>query len=85
MFELIYELCNKNQWFTCGTNRQYEKTLDFARDLQPDSIGLRENVHKLAVMIWICSDDNFTENEIFSTIFTAIGEACGFIEGDLNE
>ena len=25
---IIYELCNKYQWFTCGSVRQYEKSTD---------------------------------------------------------
>ena len=85
MFEIIYGLCNKNQWFTCGTARQYEKMLDFACDIQPDSINLNKDIRKLAVMIWICSDNRFSEAEIFEAIYTAIGKACGFIEDDINE
>lgn len=28
---IIYELCNKYQWFTCGSVRQYEKALTMAK------------------------------------------------------
>lgn len=46
---LIYELCNKYQWFTCGSVRQYEKALTMAKGGVP--------ITELARVIWICSDD----------------------------
>lgn len=84
MFELIYELCNKNGWFTCGTNHQYEKMFDCAKKINVDSGCFFQQIRRVAVIIWVCSDDKFTENEIFETIVTAISEACGFSEGDIN-
>lgn len=55
----IYELCNENQWFTCGSNRQYDKMFDYVRDTNIDSLSSRnmEKVEKIALMIWMCSDD----------------------------
>lgn len=46
---IIYELCNKYQWFTCGGVRQYEKALTMAKGGVP--------ITELARVIWICSDD----------------------------
>ena len=48
---IIYELCNKYQWFTCGSVRQYEKALTMAKGGVP--------ITELARVIWICSDSLF--------------------------
>lgn len=64
----IYELCNKNQWFTCGTTTQYEKMFDYVREAEINSLMISDKIRKLSTIIWICSDDNFTEEEIFKAI-----------------
>lgn len=46
-FEL-YKLCNKQGWFTCGTNRQYERMFNLARE----GGGVKE----VALIIWLCSE-----------------------------
>ena len=46
----IYQLCNREQYFTCGSNRQYERMLEMATD---PMFGCED----VAVAIWICSDD----------------------------
>lgn len=59
--EIIYHLCNKHQWFTDGTNSQYNRMFDLAR------VGIKVNI--LAWIIWVCSDtDTHSYNEIFNTI-----------------
>lgn len=45
----LIELCVKNNWFTAGTNEQYEKLLDVCEK--------RANIGSLTAMIWICSVD----------------------------
>ena len=45
----LRDLCIKNNWFTCGSNRQYTRLFDMARD--------GANVHDLTLIIWLCSDD----------------------------
>ena len=50
--ENLYHLCNKNQWFTQGTNRQYDK-LFYA-----NSNGC--SIDELATIIWLCSDTEKT-------------------------
>ena len=47
--EAVLYLCRKNQWFTCGSTRQYTKMFDM--------INRGETVHDVALVIWICSDD----------------------------
>lgn len=45
----LYELCNKYQWFTGGSVRQYEML--FERN------GRGASFETLATIIWICSVD----------------------------
>ena len=45
----VYMLCRKNEWFTCGSMRQYGKMFDM--------VDKGEAVHDIALVIWICSDD----------------------------
>jgi len=52
----LYTLCNKYGWFTCGSVNQYQKLFDM-RDAGATT-------HELAVMIWICSDDGWTVEDI---------------------
>lgn len=55
----IYRLCNVNDWFTCGTNRQYERMFQMVREGKP--------IHEIALAIWLCSD-----GEELETIETAL-------------
>lgn len=59
---IIYNLCNKYQWFTCGSVDQYEKALTLAKGGAP--------LTELARVIWICSDDI-----PYFDILTAIAES----------
>lgn len=64
-FETLYTLCNKNQWFTAGTCKQYDKL--FERNRQGASLT------ELATIIWICSAPEFTLDGIYETLLnTAI-------------
>lgn len=47
--ERLYSLCNRKQYFTCGTNRQYEKLF------KANEAGA--SIEELATIIWLCSDD----------------------------
>lgn len=64
----VYELCNKNQWFTCGTNSQYEKMFDYVRE-ENIKASDTDKIRKLATIIWICSDDEITEDEIYNALY----------------
>ena len=63
----VYGLCNKHQWFTCGTNRQYEKMFDYVND-EEIFASSTDKIRKLATMIWICSD-GFSEEEIYNALY----------------
>ena len=45
----LWRLCNKHQWFTCGTNKQYDK-LFYANENGA-------TIEEIATIIWLCSDD----------------------------
>lgn len=73
----VYELCNEHQWFTCGTNSQYEKMFDFVREANIDSLMIDYKISELATVIWICSDDKFTVEEIFRAIRQKLADKNG--------
>lgn len=52
--ERIYELCNKEQWFTEGTNRQYDRMF---HALVSDKFSTRD----VAVIIGLCSESPFID------------------------
>ena len=57
----LRKLCIENNWFTSGTNKQYEKMFEYN-----NSIKLKptlDELHTLAYLIWICSS-NTTQVEI---------------------
>ena len=55
-------LCIKNDWFTCGTNTQYERLFQANTD--------RMSVETIATIIWICSE-NTDRNAILATLIAA--------------
>lgn len=58
--EDVYALCNRKQYFTCGTNRQYEKMFGMVRDGVP--------LTYVALAIWLCSDEDADEKEILKEL-----------------
>lgn len=68
--DVVYGLCNKYQWFTCGSIRQYEKMFDYVRS---ECTNVKEiyKIKKLATLIWICSADDFSEEGIFVELLEA--------------
>lgn len=59
--------CRRNNLFTGGDIKQYEKVLSACDDeTTPD--------HDIAVMIWICSSTSKTVEEIENDIITIKGE-----------
>ncbi len=46
--EKLRSLCIKNNWFTCGTNSQYEKLFQLNEENAP--------AQDLALVIWVCSE-----------------------------
>ncbi len=59
----LRELCIKNDWFTCGTVKQYEKLFD--RNKEGASIA------ELSIIIWVCSN-NIPKDEIYSKLLGAM-------------
>lgn len=53
-FDRLYHACCRHQWFTEGTNRQYDKMFEANRR--------GASVKELAIMIWLCSDVQFVED-----------------------
>lgn len=51
----IRSLCIKKDWFTYGTNTQYERLFDRVRD--------GADIDEIATIIWVCSE-NVTKEEI---------------------
>ena len=48
----MYRVCNKYDFFTHGSNYQYNKLFDVVRE---DSADLT----KIATIIWICSEQSY--------------------------
>lgn len=45
----LYELCNKKQYFTSGSNSQYDKLFYMANN--------GGSLYDLALIIWLCSNN----------------------------
>lgn len=45
----LRSLCIRKNWFTCGSNRQYEKMFRMNELLAP--------IEEIATVIWLCSDE----------------------------
>lgn len=58
----LRELCIKNNWFTCGSNSQYDKLFE----ANTNSFTPAE----IATIIWLCSD-NADRNSILATLKAA--------------
>ena len=61
--EQLRSLCIKNNWFTCGTNRQYEK-LFYANEM---GCPLEE----IATIIWVCSDEECRRMDVVDILTEA--------------
>lgn len=49
MFDELRNLCITNNYFTCGSSRQYNRMFEMADNGAP--------VHDIALIIWVCSYD----------------------------
>ena len=49
LVQKIYNLCNREQYFTCGSNRQYDLMFTMAK--MPEM-----STRDIAIMIFTCSD-----------------------------
>lgn len=55
----VRSLCIKNDWFTCGSNSQYEKMFKKVRE--------GADVEEVATIIWVCSE-NVSKEEIIKEL-----------------
>lgn len=72
--EMLRQLCIENQWFTQGSNRQYEK-LFYMNDQQAA-------IEQIATVIWLCSDEDTTCRR---DIIFALNEAGFTARDDISE
>ena len=56
----VYALCNEHQWFTCGSNNQYDKLFVMIEEKAP--------IEEVATVIWLCSDDKWCRRDIISVL-----------------
>lgn len=56
-------LCIKNNWFTCGSIRQYEKLFKANEELAP--------IEEIVTIIWLCSDDKWNKTDILNELQNA--------------
>lgn len=63
--EKVYRLCNENQWFTCGSCKQYDKLFLMVEKQAP--------ITEIATVIWLCSDDDkWCRNDILVILNGAV-------------
>ena len=58
--EKLYNVCNRYQWFTCGSTKQYERLFELNK--------AGASLDKLATIIWICSDEMYSEEDILAAL-----------------
>lgn len=58
--EELRSLCIKNNWFTCGSNRQYEK-LFYANEMGCP-------IEEIATIIWLCSDEDYRRTDVLDEL-----------------
>lgn len=60
----LRSLCIKHDWFTCGTNEQYEKLFYANENGCP--------VEELATIIWLCSNEHWCRRDILHELKEAL-------------
>lgn len=60
-YDRMYRLCNKKQYFTCGSCRQYDKFFEMVRE--------KMSLESIARVLWVCSNDNFTYEEVYQDCY----------------
>ena len=59
----LRELCIENNWFTCGSIRQYEKLFYANENGCP--------IEEIATIIWLCSDENCRRADVLDILIDA--------------
>ena len=74
---ILYEFCNKYQYFTSGTIKQYQAFFDRAKNA-PKEVTLKQYLSELSAIIWICSDGkddiDTIRKSLFETYICSIGD-----------
>ena len=60
--QTLYRICNEKKYFTCGTNKQYDKLFKLNT--------LNTSIIEIATIIWICSD-NASRKDILNELLKA--------------
>ena len=66
----VRNLCIKNDWFTNGSNSQYERMIEKVRE--------GADVDEIATIIWVCSE-NVTKEEIIKELLPTRNERVEMI------
>lgn len=61
LVQKIYSLCNREQYFTCGSNRQYDLMFTMAK--MPEM-----SARDIAIMIFTCSDGKASLGRILNDL-----------------
>ena len=61
LVQKIYSLCNREQYFTCGSNRQYDLMFTMAK--MPEM-----STRDIAIMIFTCSDGKASLGRILNDL-----------------
>ena len=61
LVQKIYNLCNREQYFTCGSNRQYDLMFTMAK--MPEM-----STRDIAIMIFTCSDGKASLGRILNDL-----------------
>lgn len=72
----IREACIKNNWFTCGTNREYDEMFEMAKNAKPsDDLAVRNVIEA----IWFATEDDMDEKNglINDTVRDILAKAWG--------
>ena len=76
LVDKIYQLCNREQYFTCGTNRQYDLMFTMAK--------MPEYTYRdIAMMIFTCSE--LPQGEDVNTFFSDIQNQVETIHNEILE
>lgn len=67
MVDKIYRLCNREQYFTCGSNRQYDLMFSMAK--MPET-----STRDIAIMIYTCSDGKASLGRILNDLNEIMSE-----------
>lgn len=59
----LRQLCIKHEWFTEGTNTQYERMFELAKDVVKNAADPALAVTRITDAIWMCSCNPETEGD----------------------